>query len=149
MRVLSHWAYVHQYGYHYDPDYTDWAKTHTLDDWLASDYSARTANNLMTRFLNDRLDDNLMRAMAHLEQVDVIGFLDDWDGLQTLADYVLEYIDRDKVRVDGWYNASDDPMRLSRLRPATLAQIQERNQKDIVLYERAREIMQARQGVRV
>jgi len=148
-RVLSHWSYVHENGYHFDLTYTAWAKEHTLEDWLASDYSEYAANNLMTRFLIDRVHARLPEAMHNLEQVDYIGFLDDWNGLQDTADQFLEYVDRDKIKVDGRYNASNDPIRLSRLKPETLADIQARNALDILLYQRARELMQERKAVRV
>jgi hypothetical protein len=148
-RVLSHWSYVHEYGYHFDPAYTDWTKAHTLEDWLANDYSQHAANNLMTRFMVDRIHDRLPEAMHNLEQVDYIGFLDDWNGLQETADRFLEYVDRDKVKVEGHYNANNNPIGLSDLKPETLADIQERNALDMLLYQRARELMQERKAVRV
>ena len=145
-RVLSHWAYVHEFGYHHDPVYTKWAREAILEEWLSSPYSEHAASNLMTRFLCNRKDDDLDLAMENLESVDWIGFLDDPNGLQETSDQFLEYVDKDKVAVVGRYNATNHPVHLSLLASQTLWLIQEMNHKDIILYNRAREIMVERKA---
>lgn len=146
-RVLSHYAYDHQYGYHIQPEYTRFVKQASLRQWLDSPYSERRANNLMTRFFNDRVHDNLGKAIQHLKQFDWIGFLEDPHALQETSDDFLRYIDRHTVPVEGRYNATDHPVLLSELNPAMLSELQERNQKDLELYHAAREHMAERMKV--
>ncbi len=140
-RVLSHYSYVRQYGYHHDPDYTEFMKEATIRQWLDSQYSIRAANNLQVRFFCDRLEDNLDRALQHMERIDWIGIFDDPHGLQENLDGFLRLLDKDIVAVEGRYNASDYPVLMSELEPVLLAELQERNANDLVLYYAAKEQM--------
>ncbi len=140
-RVLSHYSYVKQYGYHHDPAYTEFMKTASIQDWLDSDYSARAANNLQTRFFCDRIDDDLDRALRHLERIDWVGIFDDPHGLQENLDGFLRLIDKGIVPVEGRYNASDHPILLSELDATLLLELQQRNAKDLALYYSAKEQM--------
>lgn len=145
-RVISHYNYIHEYGYHYEPEFTAWIRQATFREWLDSPYSWRAASNLQTRFLVDREDDDLEVALYNLERIDVIGVLE--QGLQSIVDQVAPLTGVDAVTVEGHYRASTKTVTWATLAGNTQREILERNEKDAKLYRKALELIGAREHAR-
>ena len=117
-RVVSHYNYVYEHGYHYDPAFSEWVKKATFRQWLDSDYSRRAASNLMTRFFCDREEDNLCRALENMAKFEAVGILSDY---QKHYPYVMKkvciHIGCDPPQVLGHYSVSHKAVCLADLSP--------------------------------
>lgn len=129
-RVISHYHYIHQYGYHYDPVFTEWAKDASFRDWLDSPYARYAANNLQTRFLCDRKTDDLDWALASLARLNMVGTTETiFQTLQAVCDWwelAPPAIGHENAVTHSLFISND-------LR----AELYERNQHDLVIYEEA------------
>jgi hypothetical protein len=138
-RVVSHYNYVHQYGYHYDDDYSEFARNATFEEWLHSHYAQRAASNLQTRFLCDRETADLDRAIEALHQFDAVGvLLEARKHYQYVMNRVCDLMFIDAPLVAGHYNVSNKDVRLDDLPSELYAELVERNAKDMALVREAK-----------
>lgn len=136
MRVLSHYAYLHENGLWTEPEYSEFCKGASLEEWLDSLRGQQDAYNHMTSFFTDEnktifTDEEIG---AWLESFDVIGFVNEANGLQNAANSLFQLLDRQPPVVQGTYNASSFGTLLSTLQPSTLDTLQRYNQVDLNLY---------------
>ena len=139
-RVLSQYAYDSEFGYWPDETYTEAVKGMMLEEWLEYEPAGKRWQNVMTRYLCDGIMADISTAMEHLNRIDVVGFLDEFDGLQVAANKLCEVERITAPTVVGRYNMANYPVRLSDLKPALLGQIQRENALDIILYNYAKEL---------
>lgn len=139
-RVLSHYSFVHEYGYHRDPEFTAWVKQATLREWLDSDYSRYAANNLQTRFLVDRETDDLDRALERLYTFRFTGYFEQGVRANAALLALIMGVQLDTFfHIDIHINNTHNPIRRGDVSKTLIDELIDRNQHDIVLWQSVKE----------
>ena len=109
-----------------------------LDEWLNTKHRNQTAENLQTHFFNDLKSDDYVSAKHALMSCDVVGVVDQPDGVAMAIQQTCRALGKRPLVVRGVYNQGQQ-YPLYRLEPSTLGDIQQLNLLDTGLYEYALE----------
>jgi len=143
-RVLSHYNYVHEHGYNRSELYTIFCQNATLEEWLTSPLSRRSASNLMTRFFaGDRKVADIDLALENLDKFDAVFAIDQDNGLQQMMDWICDTkgVPRREVgdRVD---NQSSQVFNADNIDYVETVRIESNNDLDIQVYNKVLDRMQ-------
>jgi hypothetical protein len=135
-RLVSHYNYCHQHGDDDHPDHAAFVKRVDFIEWAASPYCI---DNFHTRYLCDKVVDNLDWALKSLSRIDVVGIL---NHVQWGMDYVMRTVSKRLQRLPnmvGHDRKSTYYILPSEISPKLHQELWERNRKDRQLIVKALE----------